>query len=70
MDLNWTDPDKDQQGVPAFTNTSSPYAHYWLTLNGATEDADMRRRKRRSVVDVSTRLDAGLDELIERAFGS
>jgi hypothetical protein len=70
MDLTWTDPDQDQHGVPAFTNTSSPYAHYWLTLNAAPEEADQRRTKRRSVVDVSTRLDAGLDELIDRAFGS
>jgi hypothetical protein len=70
MDLKWTDPDKDQPDAPGFTNASSPYAHYWLTLNAAPDEANLRLRKRRSVVDVSTRLDAGLDELIDRAFGS
>jgi hypothetical protein len=66
MDLKWTAIEEPE--APAFRNDSSPYAHFWLTATAGSPKDGSRQDQRRSVVDLTTRLEATVDELIGRAF--
>jgi hypothetical protein len=69
MELSWSDP-RPSEDEPRFDNAASPYAHYFLTAPAVARDDSPRIQRRRSTVDLSTRLNRSVDELISRAFES
>lgn len=63
MDVMWVSEAIPEE--PDFGNDASPYAHYWLSMLPADDD---KAAVRRGAVDLTQRLNAGMQDLLDRAF--
>ena len=66
MDVSWSS--EPQPGAPGFDNDASPYAHYWLSTLPPADPGSPRGGRRQGTVALTSRLEAGTEELIDRAF--